>query len=177
MAAIDCRVAAGSAYQLEFGPDGHLYVSSWAGDAIERYDVSTMTSLGVFADASDGLDGPWGIEFTPDQQVTVTASLNDAPVITSDGGADTANLVVAENTTAVTTVPPTNPTKAVTPNPINSPKVMLVIIVALPIYESWPSRLRQSDWCRDKIFQIFSLDCSQQKCKFIHFSLNYSKFL
>ena len=42
---------------------------------------------------------------TYDETLTITVNdINDAPVITSDGGGPTANLNVAENTTAVTTV-------------------------------------------------------------------------
>ncbi len=74
--------AVSSAYSLEFGPDGHLYVSRWGYDLIEEYDPDSNTLLGTFADAADGIDGPWGIDFTPNQQVTVLA--NPAPTAVND---------------------------------------------------------------------------------------------
>jgi hypothetical protein len=48
---------------------------------------------------------PYGDEILP---VTLNISANSAPVITSDGGGDTASKDVAENTTAVTTVTATD---------------------------------------------------------------------
>ena len=52
-------------------------------------------------------DGHGGID-TQAIAVTVT-DVNDAPVITSNGGGDTAAVSIAENTTAVTTVTATDP--------------------------------------------------------------------
>src|SRR6185295_13854215 len=60
-----------------------------------KVDTSTNGGTTAFSSATDVVD------------VTVTA-VNDAPVITSDGGGASAALSVAENTTAVTTVTATD---------------------------------------------------------------------
>ncbi len=106
---IDDFVTAGSgglgeSIGLTFGPDGHLYVSSFTTDKIIKYDGATGALLGDFVTVgSGGLDGPTSFTFLPNQQVTVLAG-NSTPVIASDGGGDTANVNVVENTIAVTTV-------------------------------------------------------------------------
>ncbi len=47
---------------------------------------------------------------TDDQAIAVTVTnVNEAPVITSNGGGATASISIAENTTAVTTVTSTDP--------------------------------------------------------------------
>ena len=96
-----------STFGITFGPDGNLYVASETHDDVTIYTTSG-TLLGTLADSADGISGPWMINFTPDQQVTVTPPLNTPPVITSDGGGDTASVNAAENTIAVTTVTSTD---------------------------------------------------------------------
>ena len=79
----------GGPYDLAFGPDGYLYAALWSADVIERFDISTQTSAGVFAtNATSGIDGPWGFEFTPDQQVTITPAANLPPVVDLNGTND-----------------------------------------------------------------------------------------
>ncbi|MFC7332316.1 DUF4347 domain-containing protein, partial [Rhodocista pekingensis] len=59
---------------------------------------TTARTININAKDADG-------ESAAQQKVTVTlTAVNDAPVITSDGGGATATVTVAENTTAVTTV-------------------------------------------------------------------------
>lgn len=41
-----------------FGPDGLLYVGGFGSDSVHRFDGVTGAFVDVFADASDGLDGP-----------------------------------------------------------------------------------------------------------------------
>jgi parallel beta-helix repeat protein len=81
------------------GPSGAaLTLRAWdrsSGVAGTKVDTSTNGGTTAFSSATDVVD------------VTVTA-VNDAPVITSDGGGASAALSVAENTTAVTTVTATD---------------------------------------------------------------------
>src|SRR6185295_9582464 len=81
------------------GPSGAaLTLRAWdrsSGVAGTKVDTSTNGGTTAFSSATDVVD------------VTVSA-VNDAPVITSDGGGASAALSVAENTTAVTTVAATD---------------------------------------------------------------------
>jgi DNA-binding beta-propeller fold protein YncE len=47
-----------------FGPDGNLYWTSFATDEVLRYDGNTGAFIDSFA-VGGGLDGPWGLAFTP----------------------------------------------------------------------------------------------------------------
>ena len=49
---------------MDFGADGHLYVSSSNTNAILRYNGTTGASMGAFV--SKGLDGPGNLRFGPD---------------------------------------------------------------------------------------------------------------
>jgi streptogramin lyase len=63
-----------------FGPDGALYVSSFDGDAILRYDARTGAFLDEFvAERSGGLDGPdAGMTFGPGGDLFVPGFYSDA---------------------------------------------------------------------------------------------------
>lgn len=62
-----------------FGPDGHLYVCSFDGDDVRRYDGSTGAFLGIFVSAgSGGLNGPdAGMTFGPDGHLYVPSFYSD----------------------------------------------------------------------------------------------------
>ena len=49
-------------YGLAFDSAGNLYVSNYGNNTIQQFS-STGTDLGVFADSSDGLNGPVGLAF------------------------------------------------------------------------------------------------------------------
>lgn len=74
-----------------FGPDGALYVASFNGDSVLRYDGQTGEYLGVFvASRQNGLDGPdAGMRFGPDGHLYVP-SFNSNEVLRYEGstGAD-----------------------------------------------------------------------------------------
>lgn len=61
-----------------FGPDGNLYVASFASNQILRYDGTTGVFLGIFVAAgSGGLNGPdAGIAFGPDGHLYVPSHFN-----------------------------------------------------------------------------------------------------
>ena len=64
---------------LAFGPDGHLYVTSFGGDAVLRYSGSTGAFLGTFvASGSGGLDSPEFLTFGPDNNLYVSSAGSDA---------------------------------------------------------------------------------------------------
>ncbi|MBK9386249.1 MAG: NHL repeat-containing protein [Planctomycetes bacterium] len=71
---------------IAFGPDGAIYVASFATDAIHRFDARTGAFLGLFVAAgSGGLDGPdAGIAFGPDGHLYVPSYNNDR-VLRYDG--------------------------------------------------------------------------------------------
>jgi sugar lactone lactonase YvrE len=73
-------------YGNAFGPDGHLYVSSFRSNQIIRYHGKTGKRLNVFASdnnsglgSPNGLNGPNGLVFGPDGSLYVTTqgSAND----------------------------------------------------------------------------------------------------
>ncbi len=68
------------------------------------FDFETRASFSIRVQTDDGAGGTFEEAFT----ITVT-DVNDAPVITSDGGGATAAVNAAENQTAVTTVTATDP--------------------------------------------------------------------
>jgi hypothetical protein len=76
-----------STFGITFGPDGGLYVSSETGDDVGVYDTSG-TYLRTLSDSADGISGPWMINFTPDQQVTVVNPINRLFVDTTDDVSD-----------------------------------------------------------------------------------------
>jgi hypothetical protein len=60
--------------QLDFGPDGNLYVPSDGTNNVLRYDGTTGQFLGVFVPAgSGGLNQPEGLEFGPDGRLYVSS--------------------------------------------------------------------------------------------------------
>lgn len=61
---------------LTFGPDGHLYVSSFVfNSSVLKYDGRTGQFLGVFvAEGSGGLQGPWDLKFGPNGDLYVVSS-------------------------------------------------------------------------------------------------------
>ncbi len=78
-------VSLSTSFGFTFGPDGNLYVASEIDDTINVYDTSGNL-LRTLSDSGDGLDGPWMMNFTPDQQVTVVMPSNTAPTIALAGG-------------------------------------------------------------------------------------------
>src|SRR5439155_954985 len=78
-----------------------IFVSATESD--KPTDASTNHAYALTVQISDGAGG------TDTQAISVTVTdVNDNPVITSNGGGATANVSVAENTTAVTTVTATD---------------------------------------------------------------------
>jgi DNA-binding beta-propeller fold protein YncE len=71
---------------IVFGPDGGVYVASFATDAVHRFDPTTGAFTGIFVAAgSGGLDGPdAGIAFGPDGHLYVPSYNNDR-VLRYDG--------------------------------------------------------------------------------------------
>lgn len=69
-----------------FGPDGNLYVASFDGDNVLRYDGTTGAYMDVFVSAGDGnLNGPdAGMTFGPDGHLYVP-SFNNNRVLRFDG--------------------------------------------------------------------------------------------
>ncbi|WP_210285172.1 beta strand repeat-containing protein [Mesorhizobium neociceri] len=80
-------------YQVDLNPDGSLTIADLRAGSPEGTDTVSNVELFQFADG----------------QKTFGELLNPAPVITSDGGDDTAQISIPENTTAVTTVEATDP--------------------------------------------------------------------
>jgi hypothetical protein len=73
-------------YGNAFGPDGHLYISSFRSNQILKFDGKTGQFLGIFASDNNnglgslnGLNGPNGLLFGPDCSLYVTTqgSAND----------------------------------------------------------------------------------------------------
>ena len=59
---------------LRFGPDGHLYVPSWSGDNVMKFDRTTGASLGAIVTAgSGGLDTAREIAWGADGKLYVTS--------------------------------------------------------------------------------------------------------
>ena len=59
---------------LAFDSAGNLYVANYGNNTIQQFS-STGTDLGVFADSSDGLNGPLGLAFGPVPEPTSAALL------------------------------------------------------------------------------------------------------
>lgn len=68
---------------VHFGPDGHVYVSSFRGDQILRYHGVTGAFIDVFAEHAE-LDGASGLTFGPDGRLYV-CSWYKAQLLCFDG--------------------------------------------------------------------------------------------
>lgn len=68
---------------VAFGPDDNLYVGSFDGDQVLKYDGDTGAFLGVFVAANEGgLDGPdAGMVFGPDGNLYVPSFNSDAVIM------------------------------------------------------------------------------------------------
>ncbi|MEG1991026.1 MAG: cadherin repeat domain-containing protein, partial [Christensenella sp.] len=102
----------GKTYSITGGADAALFTINASTGALRfvsapNYESPTDTGANnvydVTVQVSDGIGG------TDTQAIAVTVTnVNEAPVITSNGGGDTAAVSVAENSTAVTTVTSTD---------------------------------------------------------------------
>ncbi len=111
--AIDPDAGASLTYSITGGADASLFtIDSLTGvlsfgtapDFETPTDSDSDNVYDVTVEVSDGLGG------TDTQAISVTVTnVNEAPAITSDGGAATASVNAAENQTAVTTVAATDP--------------------------------------------------------------------
>lgn len=71
---------------MVYGPDGHLYVSSFAGHAVLRYDGQSGRFLDEFVTIGlGGLIAPHGLAFGPDGDLYVASAENNR-VLRYDGG-------------------------------------------------------------------------------------------
>ena len=89
-----------------YGGDG-IDTAEFAGNLAD-YTITIDGRTVTVASVSD-TDFLSGIEFLAFADQTTAAPVNEAPVITSNGGEGTASLSVSENTTAVTTVVASDP--------------------------------------------------------------------
>ncbi len=72
---------AGNCY-MTYGPDGNIYVSDTATDAVHRFHGRTFASMGVFVPSgSAGLNDPQGLCFGPDGDLFVTSAGGDTPKV------------------------------------------------------------------------------------------------
>jgi hypothetical protein len=74
---------------LRFGPDGNLYVGSYATDQVLRFDGATGTPIDVFA-SDAALSGPSGMVFDENGDLLVV-SLNTGQVLRFDGATGAAD--------------------------------------------------------------------------------------
>ncbi|MBL8760534.1 MAG: hypothetical protein JNL50_04460 [Phycisphaerae bacterium] len=78
---------AGNCY-MTYGPDGHIYVSDTATDAVYRFNGRTFAPMGAFvAPASAGLNDPQGLCFGPDGNLYVTSAGANTPKVLRFNGA------------------------------------------------------------------------------------------
>jgi len=68
---------------VAWGPNGNLFVGSYANDRVLQYDGNTGAFMSIFA-TGGGLDGPYGIAFGPDGNLYVCSFLNHR-IIRYDG--------------------------------------------------------------------------------------------
>jgi streptogramin lyase len=68
---------------IDWGPDGHLYVSSYSNNRVQRYDGTSGTFTGTFALGND-LNGAIDSEFGPDGNLYVSSNINSR-VLRYDG--------------------------------------------------------------------------------------------
>jgi hypothetical protein len=93
------------------GTDTAIYSGNRADYSVTQNANGSITLTDTRGPGFDGTDTVYDAElFQFDDQTQTTAQLlNLPPAITSNGGGDTADLSIAENTTAVTTVTATDP--------------------------------------------------------------------
>lgn len=78
---------AGNCY-MTYGPDGNIYSTDTATDAVYRFNGRTLAPMGVFVPpASAGLNDPQGLCFGPDGNLYVTSAGQGTPKVLRFNGA------------------------------------------------------------------------------------------
>lgn len=87
-------------YDMEFGPDGHIYVVEAGDDDVLKYDRTTGALLGVFVSAgSGGLSAPRALAFGPNGNLFVGGAAGSVLEFHGTTGGYVGTLVVAGNGT------------------------------------------------------------------------------